>query len=74
MPEPPRVIHCKLQDCYYYRLYPEGASQAPSSGLCICTHPNNDLIVEFTACSYYRLDWFKKLQGKRVPLPGQKPK
>ena len=68
---PPRVIHCKLQDCFYYRFFPEGATTAPSSGLCFCTHPNNDLIVEFSACSFYRMDWTKKLKAIKKPNSNQ---
>lgn len=75
MSQPPRVIHCKLMDCYYYKNYPEGAIEPSSGGLCLCTHPNNDLIVEYTACQYYRMDWSKKLKGiPKKPLPGYGPK
>ena len=61
--KPPRTIHCKLTDCYYYRFYPEGSTSVHSSGLAICHYPENDLILEFEACRFYRLDWAKKLKN-----------
>lgn len=70
MPTPPRLIHCRLVDCYYYSYYPEGATKPLSSGLCQCLHPENELIVEYTPCSCYRLDWNKKIkmmQKKTLP-------
>lgn len=75
MSQSPRTIHCNLTDCYYYKNYPEKATQPNSGGLCLCTQPNNDLIVEYSACQYYRMDWSKKLKGvpkKTMPGQGQK--
>ena len=69
-----RVIHCKLTDCYYYRFYPENATQPSSGGLCNCVHPNGDLIIEYEACRFYRMDWSKKLKQMQKPMPGKGPK
>jgi len=63
MAQPPLVIHCKMTSCFFYNNYPEGAETPSSNGLAICKYPENDLIEEYKACPFYRLDWRKNLQN-----------
>ncbi len=65
MAQPPRVLHCKMNSCFFYHNYPEDSETPHSGGLAICHYPENDLVVEYRSCPFYKLNWLKNL--KNIP-------